>query len=82
MAPNTAFRGRHIPEDSLAISTAILNEESMERPMEADERESVSGFLLDASFRTKFTGNVGIEAGISPDDLDLRRKRIVSGGRW
>jgi hypothetical protein len=106
MAPNTAFRGGNISEDSLATSTAILaaayavcqpeslprpstdmprvllDEEPMERAMEADERASVLDFLLDASFRTKFSGNVGAEAEISPDDLDPRRRRIVNEGKW
>jgi hypothetical protein len=104
MAPNTAFRGGNISEDSLAVSTAILaaayavlqpeslprlafssmdvprvllSGEPMERAMEADERASALDFLLEASFRTTFVGNAGIEAGISPDDLDLRRRRIV-----
>jgi hypothetical protein len=104
MAPNTAFRGGNISEDSLAVSTAILaaayavlqpeslprlvlpsmnvprvllGGEPMERAMEADERASALDFLLDASFRTTFVGNAGIEAEISPDDLDLRRKRIT-----
>lgn len=104
MAPTTAFRGRNISEDSLAISTAILaaayavfqpespprpvsplqgvsrvllNAEPMERAMEADDTASALDFFLDVSFRISSVGNVGVEAEISPEDLDLRRRRIT-----
>ena len=52
----------------------LVDGEPMERAMEADESANALDFLLDASFRTWFIGNVGAKVGISPDDLDLRRK--------
>ena len=55
----------------------LLYAEPMERAMEADERANTLDFFLDASPRTRFAGNVEVE-GMSPSDLDLRRKRM----RW
>lgn len=55
----------------------LLNAEPMERAMEADETARALDFFRDASFRTSSTGNVGVGAETSPDDLDLRRRCIT-----
>ena len=55
----------------------LLDGEPMESATEADETASALDFLLEASFRISFVGNVGVEVEISPDDLDLRRRRIA-----
>ena len=68
-----------LPRPGLPSTDALrplLNAEPMDKPIVADETARALDFLLDTSFRTRFAGNAGAEAGMSPDDLDLRRKRM------
>ena len=55
----------------------LLDGEPMESATEAEDTASALDFLLEASFRISFVGNVGVEVDISPDDLDLPSRRIT-----
>ena len=59
------------------VPRALLNGEPMDSPMVVDEIAKAAGFLLDTNFCTRFAGKTGAEAGMSPDDLDLRRNRMM-----
>ena len=65
---------------SVDVPRMLRDGEPMGRAMEEDETAGTLDFLLNASFRTMLAGNVRAEAETSPDDLDLRRRRITGAG--